>query len=545
MSHHHHSNQPFAIPHIRFVPEKVKPWMLILFIIVLNCTGGVYLAAVSEMVGSTQLLQEDIMMAGHASLVGMALFFAIMFRLKWAVRPKTTLGSCILVLIAANLICMHTSSVPVLVGVCLVSGYFRMWAIYECNSTIQLWITPKRDMAIWFCYIYLMVNATIQLTGIAALSFSVWTSWHYMHWFIIVALLVMYLIVLVCYKGIQIMPRLPLFGIDWVGMLLWGATAMSVLFICIYGEHYDWWESEHVWFATVLAIATLLLNLWRASFLRHPYISLQIFRIPLVPICVGIILLMDLLLAPGHIFEHALMEGILGYDHLNTLTLNWVAILGVVVGIVFTWQTFALRKWTYQRMLVIAFTCFAAYLAYFYFHIDYNLPKEALFLPVVLRSAGYVIVAVLMLTANARLPFPYTFLHGLSFQNMFSAALAAPIGNAIIGRCLTERTAHHAQRLSEHLDSTALTAQPTSLTQLSGTIQAQALLESMKEIYGWLLLLALLCLVGLMLRHSDIRPMKVVEPTYRLIHRHIFRDLRKQMSLKPFAKFKTLRNLKN
>ena len=67
----------------------------------------------------------------------------------------------------------------------------------------------------------------------------------------------------------------------------------------------------------------------------------------------------------------------------------------------------------------------------------------------------------------------------------------------------------------------------------------------MKEIYGWLLLLALLCLVGLMLRHSDIRPMKVVEPTYRLIHRHIFRDLRKQMSLKPFAKFKILRNLKN
>ena len=129
-------------------------------------------------------------MAGYASLVGMALFFAIMFRLKWAVRPKTALGSCISVLIAANLICMHTASVPVLVGVSLVAGFFRMWAIYECNSTIQLWITPKRDMSIWFCYIYLMVNGTIQLTGIAALSLSVWASWHYMYWLIIGALLV-------------------------------------------------------------------------------------------------------------------------------------------------------------------------------------------------------------------------------------------------------------------------------------------------------------------------------------------------------------------
>ena len=511
-------NKPFSIPHIRFVPEKLKPWLVILFIIVFNCTGGVYLAAVSDMVGSTQLLQEDILMAGHASLVGMALFFAIMFRMKWAVRPKTALGCCILVLIAANLICMHTASVPVLVGVSLVAGFFRMWAIYECNSTIQLWITPKRDMSIWFCYIYLMVNGTIQLTGIAALSYSVWASWHYMHWFIIGALLVIYLIVTICYKGISIMPRLPLYGIDWVGMLLWGATAMSILFICIYGEHYDWWQSEHIWFATVLAVVTFGMNWWRSTYLRHPYISFGIFKIPIVLTCVAVILVMDLLLAPSHIFEHALMEGVLGYDHLNTLTLNWVSIIGVVIGVVFTWLTFARRKWTYQRMLVIAFSCFAFYLAYFYFRIDYDMPKEALYLPVIVRSAGYVIVAVLMLTANARLPFPYTFLHGLSFQNMFSAALAAPIGNAIVGRVLKLVMARNYMILSEKMDSVELSASHVQIEELYGMMQVQSLLESMKEIYGWLLCIAILCLIILALRHSDVRPKRVIEPTYQTIY---------------------------
>ena len=520
------NNQPFSIPQIRFIPEKMKPWLLILFILVFNCTGGVYLAAVSDMVGSTQLLQEDIMMAGYASLVGMALFFAIMFRLKWAIRPKTTLGSCILVLLAANVICMHTGSVPVLVGVSLVAGFFRMWAIYECNSTIQLWITPKRDMSIWFCYIYLIVNSTIQLTGIAALSFSVWASWHYMYWFIIGALLVIYLIVTICYKGIRIMPRLPLLGIDWIGMLLWGAIAMSVLFICVYGEHYDWWQSEHIWFATVLGVVSLGLNLWRATFLRHPYISLTIFKMPIVPICVGIILVMDLLLAPSHIFEHALMESVLGYDHLNTLTLNWVAIVGVVIGIVFTWQTFARRKWTYQRMLVIAFSCFAFYLAYFYFRIDYNLPKEALYLPVILRSAGYVMVAVMMLTANSRLPFPYIFLHGLSFQNMFSAALAAPIGNAIVGRALKIVMTRNAMLLGDRMDNVGLSTSHASFGELYGMVQVQALVESMKEIYGWLLLVAIVCLIGLMLRYSGIRPMKVIEPTYSAIYNFLRHDMK-------------------
>ena len=526
------NNQSFSIPQIRFIPEKMKPWLLILFIIVFNCTGGVYLAAVSDMVGSTQLLQEDIMMAGYASLVGMALFFAIMFRLKWAIRPKTTLGSCILVLLAANVICMHTGSVPVLVGVSLVAGFFRMWAIYECNSTIQLWITPKRDMSIWFCYIYLIVNSTIQLTGIAALSFSVWASWHYMYWFIIGALLVIYLIVTICYKGIRIMPRLPLLGIDWIGMLLWGATAMSVLFICVYGEHYDWWLSEHIWFATVLGVVSLGLNLWRATFLRHPYISLTIFKMPIVPICVGIILVMDLLLAPSHIFEHTLMESVLGYDHLNTLTLNWVAIVGVVIGIVFTWQTFARRKWSYQRMLVIAFSCFAFYLAYFYFRIDYNLPKEALYLPVFVRSAGYVMVAVMMLTANARLPFPYIFLHGLSFQNMFSAALAAPIGNAIVGRALKIVMTRNAMLLGDRMDNVGLSTSHAPFGELYSMVQVQALVESMKEIYGWLLLVAIVCLIGLILRYSGIRPMQVIEPTYSAIYNFLRHDMKLRLRIR-------------
>jgi hypothetical protein len=241
---------------------------------------------------------------------------------------------------------------------------------------------------------------------------------------------------------------------------------------------------------------------------------------------------MDLLLAPSHLFEHALMEGILGYDHLNTLTLNWVSIVGVVIGILFTWQTFARRRWTYQRMLVIAFSCFAFYLSYFYFVIDYNLPKEALYLPVIVRSAGYVIVAVLMLTANARLPFPYTFLQGLSFQNMFSAALAGPIGNAIVGRLLKVVSARNAMWLSEGLDRVEQSTSHTHLSELYGMVQVQALLESMKEIYGWLLLAAIFCLVILMLRYSDIRPSRVIEPTYRAIHKWIRLDIKTRLNFR-------------
>ena len=171
---------------------------------------------------------------------------------------------------------------------------------------------------------------------------------------------------------------------------------------------------------------------------------------PIVWKCVAIILVMDLLLAPSHICEHALMEGVLVYDHANVMTLNWVSIIGVIIGILFTWQTFARRKWTYQ--------------------------------------------------------------------NMFSAALAAPIGNAIVGRALKVITTRNTMFLSQNMDSVTLSTSRVPMGELYGMVQVQSLMESMKEIYGLLLFVAILCLIILMLRYSSFRPLRVIEPTYRFIY---------------------------
>ena len=120
-----HETGPFSIPAIRdFVPPKLRPWIIIAFVIVFQFSGGLYLAAVSEMVGSTALMQEDIMMAGYASMIGMGLTFAIMFRLKFRFASKTSLMTCSIALIVSNLICMQTHSIPVLVITCFFAGIF-------------------------------------------------------------------------------------------------------------------------------------------------------------------------------------------------------------------------------------------------------------------------------------------------------------------------------------------------------------------------------------------------------------------------------------
>ena len=217
-----HSHQgPFDIHDIpNYIPRKLKPWIFIFFVLIIQFSGGLYLAAVTDMVGTTALMQEDILMAGYASLIGLSINFAVMFRVKFRYSNRTQLLLAGTVLITANLICAHTRSIPVLVLTCLVAGWFRMQATLACNSTIQLWITPVRDMSVFFCYVYLLVDGVIQLSGIATVYVAFLSQWEYMHWIMIGLLAFMMLMVLILVKPVRGPMFIPLLGIDWLGAVL-------------------------------------------------------------------------------------------------------------------------------------------------------------------------------------------------------------------------------------------------------------------------------------------------------------------------------------
>lgn len=515
----HHETGPFSIPAIRnIIPEKLKPWVIILFVIIFQLSGGIYLAAASEMTGSLALLQEDIMMAGYASMVGMAMTFAIMFRLKFRFTSKVAFLTCSMALILCNLICMHTRSVPVLVGTCYIAGFFRMWATFECNSTIQLWLTPKRDLSVFFCYIYLLVQGCIQLSGVTTAYIAFMAQWEYMHWLIIGSLGGIMLVVVLLFRNNRTLRKLPLYGIDWLGALLWSITLLCIIFICIYGEHYDWYESPYIRATTAAGLIALLLNLWRASFIRHPFIANSTWKYKVVYLTFLLYLVIDFLLAPSHVFEHIYMEGILGYDALHANSLNWAVLAGTVCGSLFAYQTFALRKWCYRTMTVIAFTAIVSYLIFFYFTIDYNLPKNLLVFPVFLRGFGYVIIAICFITALSRVPFEH-FFETVSIQAFVSAGFGGVLGTAILSHILKATLKRNAMLLSANLDRVNSFTHHLSFGELYGTLQQQALMVSLKEIYGWLALTGIFCLLLFMIKESDIRPQYAIHPTYRALRK--------------------------
>jgi MFS transporter, DHA2 family, multidrug resistance protein len=520
----HHSG-PFTIPEIRgFVPEKVKPWILIVFFVIYQFSGGVYMAAVCEMSGSLALMQEDILMAGYASLVGLALTFTIMLRLKFRFSAKTSLAATALGLIACNLICMHTSSVPLLVAACFVAGIFRMWGTFACNSAIQLWVTPKRDMAVWFCYIQLCVQGFLQLSGLTVIYVAFFTQWEYMHGLIIGLLLCLLLITVVLFRNQRTIPMLSLFGIDWMGALLWGGTILCAIFVLNYGSYYDWYQSRYIWMGTVFGMVALALNLWRASFIRHPYISNQTWCYRNVWLTFVLYFVLDILVSPSHELELIYRERILGYDSLNLISLNWIVLLGFVCGAFFTYRVFALGKSTYKTMTLIGFSLVVGYLLVMYFIIDYSLPQEMLVLPLLLRGCGYIIIVITFITALSTTPFQH-FWQSLTVQAFASACCGSLVGSAILTHVLKLTVKKNAMLLGAALDNVnpAASRMPSEL--LWGSLQQQATIVSMKEIYGWLCLLGIFCLLAFLLRESSLRP-QALHPKFSTIRHAIKHQLK-------------------
>ncbi len=521
---HHHSG-PFTIPDIRdFIPEKVKPWILLAFVFVYQLSGGVYLAAVSEMKGSLSLMQEDIMMAGYASLVGIALTFTIMFRLKFRWPVKNSLIITATGLVISNLICMYTRSVPILVATCFVAGFLRMWGTFICNTTIQLWITPKRDMAVWFCFICLLVQGSIQFSGLTTVYTAWLGTWEYMHWLVVAFLLSVVLFTFILFRHYRSMPKLPLFGIDWLGMILWAVTVLCAIFVLNYGEYYDWYQSVNIWMGTVFGLVALALNLWRASFIRHPFIALKTWSYRNVWLTFVLYILIDILLSPIHSFEHIFTEEILGYDALHFISLNWVVIVGIAMGTVLTYQLFALRKWTYKNMTVIGFTFIVGYLMIMYFMIDFHLPKEMLWFPIFIRSFGYIIIAITFITALSTTPFQ-NFFQSLSIQAFMSACLGSLIGSAFLDHFFKITVKKNSMLLGANLDNLNLMAKQIPAGDLYGGLQMQAMMVSMKEIYGWLCISGIFCLLVFLLKESSLRP-KTLHPKFHTIRRAIKHQLK-------------------
>ena len=115
-------------------------------------------------------------MAAYASFIGMTVIFPILFRLKSRFTTRSIFMTVCPVLILCNLITMHTENIFLMICVCFVSGFFRMWGTFECFSNTRLSITPSGNFSVFYPVIYIIVLESIQLSGLVTMHINDWAS---------------------------------------------------------------------------------------------------------------------------------------------------------------------------------------------------------------------------------------------------------------------------------------------------------------------------------------------------------------------------------
>lgn len=108
--------------------------------------------------------------------------------------------------------------------------------------------------------------------------------------------------------------------------------------------------------------------------------------------------------------------------------------------------------------------------------------------------------------------------------------MGATLGPAIVGEWLEHAVARNAAQLSSALTDINANAVHLPLGQLYGLVSRQALMVSMKEIYGYLLIMALISLLIISLSYSNVRPWAIF-PKWRTVYRRLKRLVKTDQSI--------------
>lgn len=429
-------------------------------------------------------------MAGYASFIGMTLIFPILFRLKFRFTTRQILMTVCPILICCNLIAMNTTNIILLIVTCFVSGFFRMWGTFECFSNTRLSVTPSGNFSVFYPVIYIIVLESIQLSGLAATHLSDWANWRYMHWFVIGLLTIVWLCVLLFTRPFRPAKKKPLYGIDWLGATLWGLILFCIVFVCIYGDYYDWTDSALIRGSIVVAIVTLLININRMHTCKRPYIEPQVFRYHHFPTILFLFLMLCLFLTTSSVLQEMFMNSILQYDSLNAVSLNWYVFIGILAGagIVFYRQV-VLRK-GYKPLISVGFILIVVYQYYMYFLIYPTLNIESLYLPNFLKGVGHGILYISLTIYVAKtVPFKH-FFQGLCVLSFIRTSITTPLGTAILTRCLKHMQLENIARQSWKIDEVGEWVPNVPIQQLYAELIQSSLTTSLKELFG------VVCIVG-------------------------------------------------
>ena len=524
----------FAMPMYHdFVPKWIRPWIYVVLAFCFQLSNGMYLGAMNNIVGEWGIMREDVQMCLYATLIGMALYFPILFRMKFRFSNRLLLMTSAAVIVVCNLLATFRMPLPLLWVLCVLCGMAKIQGTFECMSTIQLWMTPKRNFGVFFPILHIILLCSIEVAGYLAAWFAFDMHWTYMHWLVMALMLVVLLVQALLTRPFHAMPQIvPLKGIDWMGALLWCVLWLQVAWLLNYGDWLDWWHSSDFRLVMGTMLITLAVCLQRMMHHPKPYIEPAMWTYHNVVPVILLIGVVEALFSCEHVLEMVYYEEVMHYADHTYEALNQWSLPGIVAGCLFSIGWLKLMRWNVYKLIVLALVAFCIYAGGFYVLVDSNINIEQLRIPILWRGFSYAVLCIsFMWCLHAIMSFEH-FFQALSVFNVLHMFVGGLVGAALHGR------AH----CSGYVDSVRMSARAVDLPQMMNGIVEGFLAQSVKILFGWTLIAglffaALMLLWDIpMVRHQ----LKHI-PAWPVVGMRVLRGVQRQRRLKKIRQMRRQR----
>lgn len=525
MAEHNHGGGGFAMPMFRpRVPERLRPWLYVLLAFTFQLSCGVYLGGLNEIIGAEAVMREDVLMCLYASLCGLAFTFPLLFRTKFRFTNRTLLLTSAFGIAACNYAALHVTNLPALWAVCFVAGALKIQGTFECMSNIQLWMTPRRDFRVFFPLLHLFIMLSIPASELLAVWCCRFATWHYMNYLMIGVMLFNALWLFLCTRHFRFMRPLPLYAVDWLGAALWVLGVMQAVYICCYGEFYDWWTSGVIRTLTLTMSVTFALAVVRMRFIRHPYHEPAMWRNRYLPAIFFLVFVTEALLAAEHVLEEIFYE-CMEWSERTMAVLNVPVMAGVVCAVLFALLWFKVWQLGRVRLVAVGLAFFLGYAVLFYFRLSPAVNIERLYAPLFLRDFAATLLSIALLYSIQSVMNFLVFFQSLAVFQTLHLLAGGIVGAACYAYGIRYLMADNIARYGGCLDRLHLS--PRELPLHVGEWMNAFQVASVKQLYGWAiyvaaaLLLLLLCYDIPYTREHLVRRMPSWSAVGRRLRKHL------------------------
>ncbi|WP_089353545.1 hypothetical protein [Flavobacterium sp. ov086] len=375
-----------------FVPRLVRITLFVLFALIFQFSNTVYLNLTGTLTGASQMLKEDLTFFFQMTMAGLCLVFPMLFRFKLRFTSRQIITTSALIVAGMMAIAMYSDSIILLATASFILGAAKMVGTFETLVSIQLIITPKKDYGVFFSVALGLVLLSGQVSGIWAVQLNYDYDWRAIYRILLAAHAVMILLAQLVLHDVRVAKKLPLYGIDWLGALLWSLLFTCITYIFSYGQIMDWFWAKQIRVAVFLSLLFAVITLFWMFRAGRPYIHPEVFKIKSVNTAIFMILLMQPFLSASVSVMGPFTMGVLQLDDLNNAALNWYIALGILTGSLFSYGWFRWYNGPFKLFFVIAFSSLSLHYILLYFSIGSLADSSVIALPYFLRGFGNILL---------------------------------------------------------------------------------------------------------------------------------------------------------